>query len=80
VCIQYGPGGIDVLFPAAADATAAQCTGVYGQLSKVTGWVVHAGVVPSWESPLGVFSHETPNVRGADGTCHTDQAGLCRGT
>jgi hypothetical protein len=80
VCIKYGSSGIDVPFPADADVTAAQCMAVRGQLLKVTGWMVHAWVVPSWESPLGVFSHENPNVRCADGTYHTDKAGFCRGT
>jgi hypothetical protein len=39
-----------------------------GDHLKVTGWMVHAWVVPSWESPQGVFSHDNPNLRCADGT------------
>jgi hypothetical protein len=80
VCIKNGPGGLDVPFPADQDVTAAQCAGVRGNLLKTTGYMVHAWVVPSWESPLGVFSHDNPDVRCADGTFHTDKAGFCAGT
>src|SRR5947209_6743351 len=80
VCIKNGPGGLDVPFPADQDVTAAQCAGVQGNLLKTTGYMVHAWVVPSWESPLGVFSHDNPDVRCADGTFHTDKAGFCGGT
>lgn len=80
VCIKNGPGGLDVPFPADQDVTAAQCAGVQGNLLKTTGYMVHAWVVPSWESPLGVFSHDNPNVRCADGTFHTDKAGFCAAT
>ena len=66
--------------PADQDVTAAQCAGVQGNLLKMTGYMVHAWVVPSWESPLGVFSHDNPDVRCADGTFHTDKAGFCAGT
>ncbi|HEX3668003.1 MAG TPA: hypothetical protein VHY55_02490 [Acidimicrobiia bacterium] len=80
VCLKNGPGGLDVPFPADQDVTAAQCADVQGNLLKTTGYMVHAWVVPSWESPLGVFSHDNPNVRCADGTFHTDKAGFCAGT
>jgi hypothetical protein len=80
VCIKYGQGGLQVPLPVDADVTAAQCAGVHGYLMRVTGWMVHAWVVPSWESPLGVFSHDNPDVRCADGTYRTDRAGFCQGT
>ncbi len=80
VCIKGGGGGIDVPFPADAEVTPAQCAGVGGTLMKVTGWMVHAWVVPTWESPQGVFSHDNPNVRCADGTYTTDTRGFCQGT
>jgi hypothetical protein len=81
VCIKYGSNGVlGVPFPADADVTAAQCEAAKGSLMKVTGWMVHAWVVPSWESPLGVFSHDNPNVRCADNTYKTNKAGLCQGT
>ena len=80
VCIKNGPNGLDVPFPADQDVTAKQCADVQGSLLKVTGYMVHAWVVPSWESPLGVFSHDNPDVRCADGTFKTDKAGFCPGT
>jgi hypothetical protein len=79
VCIKGGGGGLDIPFPADAEVTAAQCTGVGGTLMKITGWMVHAWVVPTWESPLGVFSHDNPNVRCGDGTYKTDKQGFCAG-
>jgi hypothetical protein len=80
VCLKSGAGGLEVPFPADQDVTAAQCTAVQGNLMKTTGYMVHAWVVPSWESPQGVFSHDNPNVRCADGTYRTDKAGFCAGT
>jgi hypothetical protein len=80
VCINYTAVGIDVPFPADADVTAAQCAKAGGSLLRTTGYMVHAWVVPGWESPLGVFSHDNPNVRCADGTYQTDKAGFCQGT
>jgi hypothetical protein len=80
VCIKYGPSGVEVPFPVDADVTSAQCSSVHGYLLSVTGWMVHAWVVPSWDSPLGVFSHDNPDVRCADGTYKTDKAGFCQGT
>lgn len=80
VCVKFGSGGIEVPFPADADVTEAQCQDVQGSFMKITGYMVHAWVVPSWESPLGVFSHDNPDVRCADGTYETDKAGFCQGT
>jgi hypothetical protein len=80
VCVKFGGSGIDVPFPADTDVTEAQCKQVQGTFMKITGYMVHAWVVPSWESPLGVFSHDNPDVRCADGTYKTDKAGFCQGT
>jgi hypothetical protein len=80
VCIKPSPTGIDVPFPADADITQAQCSGVGGLFMSITGYMVHAWVVPSWESPQGVFSHENVNVRCADGTYNTAPNGMCQGT
>ena len=80
VCLAFGAAGIEVPFPADTDVTAAQCEGAGGTLMRQTGWMVHAWVVPSWESPAGVFSHDNPDVRCADGTYETDKAGFCQGT
>jgi hypothetical protein len=79
VCVNFTATGIDVPFPADADITAAQCTKAGGSLMETTGYMVHAWVVPGWESPLGVFSHDNPNVRCGDGTYQTDKAGFCQG-
>jgi hypothetical protein len=79
VCVRYGGGQIEVPFPADRDVTAEQCDAVGGTFMPTTVWMVHAWVVPSWESPLGVFSHDNPNVRCADGTTNTDSSGFCTG-
>ncbi|HEY6316683.1 MAG TPA: hypothetical protein VI462_02200 [Acidimicrobiia bacterium] len=80
VCVQYSAAGISVPLPADADVTEAQCATVHGSYLSVTGWMVHAWVVPGWESPQGVFSHSNPDLRCADGTFNTDKAGFCQGT
>ena len=79
VCMKSGPDGMEFPFPADQEVSAKQCTAAGGNLMPVTGWMVHAWVVPSWESPLGVFSHDNPNVRCGDGTYDTDKAGFCVG-
>lgn len=80
VCIKPSAAGIDVPFPADADVTKQQCSDVGGFYMSITGYMVHAWVVPGWESPQGVFSHENPNVRCADGTYNTAANGMCQGT
>ena len=74
-----GKGG-DVLFPPDSNVTAEQCAQAHGFYMNVTGWMVHAWVVPGWESPDGVFSHENPDVRCADGSFNTDKIGRCQGS
>ena len=54
-------GGGDVLFPPDSSVTAAQCKSAGGFYMALTGWMVHAWVVPGWDSPDGVFSHENPD-------------------
>jgi hypothetical protein len=81
VCVNFnGPNGIEVPFPADAEVTVQQCRTAGGRLMPVTGYMVHAWVVPGWESPQGVFSHENPNLRCADGTFDTNKAGFCQGS
>jgi hypothetical protein len=80
VCIKYGPGGIEVPFPADSEVTAEQCASKGGRLMKITTWMVHAWVIPGWESPEGVFSHNNSNLRCGDGTLDTDEVGFCAGT
>ena len=76
VCLR----GADVLFPVDAEVSAKQCATAGGRFMAITTWMVHAWVVPGWESSQGVFSHENPNVRCADGTFNTDKIGRCQGT
>ena len=76
VCLR----GTESLFPADSDVTAAQCSAAGGSFMAITTWMVHAWVVPGWESSQGVFSHENPNVRCADGTYNTDERGRCQGS
>jgi len=80
LCIKYGPTGITVPFAPDRDITREECDGVHGSFMKQTVWMVHAWVVPGWESPKGVFSHEDPDLTCADGTVHTDAVGFCKGT
>jgi hypothetical protein len=79
VCIKFSSAGIEVPFPADSDVTAAQCSGEGGRLLGITTWMVHAWVVPGWESPEGVFSHNNSNLRCGDGTLNTDKVGFCAG-
>jgi hypothetical protein len=80
VCVKFGANGIEVPFPADADVSKQACEQAGARLMPVTGYMVHAWVVPGWESPQGVFSHENMNIRCADGTFDTDKAGFCQGT
>jgi hypothetical protein len=77
VCLGKGSA---VLFPPDSSVTAAQCAKAHGFYMAITGWMVHAWVVPSWESPKGVFSHENPDLPCADGTFHTNSIGECQGS
>ena len=77
----FGQGG-KIIVPFAADSSvnAGQCAAVRGTFMRRTTWMVHAWVVPGWESPLGVFSHNNPDVKCANGTEKTDAVGFCQGT
>lgn len=79
-CVVYTAGKIVVPFAADSSVTQAQCDALHGDFMRETVWMVHAWVVPGWESPLGVFSHSNPDVLCADGTTKADAAGFCRGT
>lgn len=78
-CVIFGGPKIVVPFAADSDVTAGQCAAVHGTFMPRTTWMVHVWVVPGWESPLGVFSHNNPDVKCADGTEHTDAVGFCKG-
>jgi hypothetical protein len=80
LCIKYGASGISVPFAPDRDVTRAQCDTVHGDFMKKTVWMVHAWVVPGYESPKGVFAHDDPDLLCADGTTKTDAIGFCKGT
>jgi hypothetical protein len=81
LCIRYNDHGkISVPFPPDSDVTQAQCDAVQGQFMRNTLWMVHAWVVPGWESPQGVFSHANIDLHCGDGTDHVDSVGFCKGT
>ncbi len=77
VCIQYRAGQIVVPFAPDSDVTQAQCQTVHGDFMAKTIWMVHAWVVPGYESPKGVFSHDNPDVHCADGTNGVNAVGFC---
>lgn len=79
-CVVYAASSIVVPFPADSSVTQAQCDAQHGQFMRTTVWMVHAWVVPGWESPRGVFSHDNPDVLCADGTTKADAVGFCQGT
>lgn len=79
-CVVYKAGQITIPFAADSSVTLDQCNAQHGQFMRETAWMVHAWVVPGWESPLGVFSHSNPDVLCADGTTKTDAIGFCQGT
>jgi hypothetical protein len=79
-CIVYKNGQITVPFAADSSVTLEQCDALHGVFMRETAWMVHAWVVPGWESPLGVFSHNNPDVLCADGTTKANAVGFCQGT
>ena len=78
-CVIFG-AQIKIPFAADSSVTLEQCNAQHGTFMRETAWMVHAWVVPGWESPRGVFSHENTNVRCADGTTKADSLGFCPGT
>ncbi len=81
-CVVYGGAkGIVVPFPADSDVTKSMCDSVKGSFMRTTQYMVHAWVVPGWESPGGVFAHDNDHLRCADGTLNVEKKlGTCRGT
>jgi hypothetical protein len=77
VCVQWGNGQIGVPFAADQDVTPQECADVHGQFMKKTVWMVHAWVVPGWESPQGVFSHDNLHVYCPGNTDLTNAIGFC---
>ena len=79
-CVIFAAGGIQVPFAADSDVTKAMCAAKGGTFMERTTWMVHAWVVPGWESPQGVFSHANIDLHCGDGTDHVDSVGFCKGT
>jgi hypothetical protein len=79
-CVIFGGAKIKVPFPADSSVTKSMCDGVHGTFMRRTTWMVHAWVVPGWESPSGVFAHDNKDVLCADGTTKATAAGFCKGT
>jgi hypothetical protein len=77
VCIQLGNGQIAVPFAADQSVTPQECSDVHGIFMKKTVWMVHAWVVPGWESPQGVFSHDNLHVYCPGNTDLVDAIGFC---
>ena len=77
VCVQFNSGKIAVPFAADQDITPQECADVHGHFMKKTVWMVHAWVVPGWESPQGVFSHDNLHVYCPGNTDLTNAIGFC---
>jgi hypothetical protein len=77
VCVKFADGKISVPVAADQDVTKQQCDALNGTFMPKTVWMVHAWVVPGWESPKGVFSHDNPNVHCPDGSDQVDSLGVC---
>ena len=77
VCVQFNNGKIGVPFAADQNVTPQECADVHGDFMKKTVWMVHAWVVPGWESPQGVFSHDNLHVYCPGNTDLTDAVGFC---
>lgn len=77
VCVQFTGGKIAVPFAADQDVTPQECADVHGQFMQKTVWMVHAWVVPGWESPQGVFSHDNLHVYCPGNTDLVNAIGFC---
>lgn len=77
VCVQFTSGKIAVPFAADQDVTPQECSDVHGQFMQKTVWMVHAWVVPGWESPQGVFSHDNLHLYCPGNTDLVNAVGFC---
>lgn len=71
VCIVSNNGEIDTPYGADTTVTKEMCDAVHGNLLAKTQWMLHAWVVPGYDSPEGVFSHLNEAITCRDGTYHT---------
>jgi hypothetical protein len=77
VCVKFANGMIAVPFAVDQDVTPQECADAHGVFMKKTVWMVHAWVVPGWESPQGVFSHDNLHVYCPGNTDLTNAIGMC---
>jgi hypothetical protein len=77
VCVKFANGIIAVPFAVDQDVTPQECADAHGTFMKKTVWMVHAWVVPGWESPQGVFSHDNMHVYCPGNTDLTNAIGMC---
>jgi hypothetical protein len=77
VCVKFTAGEIAVPFAADQNVTPQECSDVHGSFMKKTVWMVHAWVVPGWDSPQGVFSHDNLHVYCPGNTDLVDAIGFC---
>ncbi len=75
--MKFDAGEIAVPFAADQNVTPQECSDVHGLFMKKTVWMVHAWVVPGWESPQGVFSHDNLHVYCPGNTDLVDAIGFC---
>jgi hypothetical protein len=75
--VQFQGGQIRVPFAADQDVTPQECADIHGFFMKKTVWMVHAWVVPGWDSPQGVFSHDNLHLYCPGNTDLTDALGFC---
>ena len=72
VCLVTKPdGSADTPFGADQTVSKAACDAVHGDLMARTQWMLHAWVVPGYDSAEGVFSHDNEAITCRDGTYHT---------
>jgi hypothetical protein len=77
LCITFTNGSIGVPFAPDASVTPQECKDAHGTFMAKTVWMVHAWVVPGWESPAGVFSHANSHIYCPGNTDLTDAIGFC---
>jgi len=77
LCITFRNGMIGVPFAPDSSVTPQECANVHGTFMKKTVWMVHAWVVPGWESPSGVFSHANTHIYCPGNTDLVDAIGFC---
>jgi hypothetical protein len=71
VCLVNKPdGSVDTPFGADQTVSKAMCDAAHGQLMARTQWMLHAWVVPGYDSPEGVFSHDNETITCRDGSYH----------